>query len=837
MVRACVSVSVAAVVLVAAAASAQIPEPSPPPGAPAAESTLPAPARPAEDSVVLNFEGADVREVIHSLADALGINYQIDPRIQGQVTIRTTGTIAKEDLFPVFNQILRSNGISTVRVGDIYQIIPVAEAKTKAIIPATSAERQRTQRQDAFVIEVLRVEHVAAQAMVNVIQPFVTPGGDVIPYARANLLIVTDLNSNVERLKELVATFDRDAFRDLRARVYKIEHANIEEIGDELVAILDTYGVTAASAEERGVYVIPLSRLNSVVVVAFNPTVFAEIDRWMKILDVPPDEGAGRSVHVYAVENAKAADLADILNELYGGGGAGRGSRPPGYTPFGTRQTGGGRAATPGRAAPQGAPRAAPGAPLQSFDDFGAYAPLQQFDSGGAGGLGTAGGRGTSGIGRGGRGRGRGVLGVGGIGGALGGQGGQGGQQQGATGYVLAGGEPGDVFRQEVRVVADAITNSLVILATKRDYEDIREVLRKLDIVPRQVLIEVLVAEVDLGDELKFGVEHAVAQQSRKDALGRITGESTTTSGSVTTGGAAGAGTTTTGGVTTTGSNAQTSSIFDLGSAFGLRAVDVVPVPAAGVFAVISDNRNFAVVLNAMAGKNKLKVLSSPHIMTTDNREAHIKVGSEVPIITTQQEAVGVTTGSNTNILQNIQYRDTGVILTVLPQVNSEGLVNLQISQEVSQVATATTGGIASPTFSTRESETTVVVQSGETIVIGGIIDDTVDRSRTGVPFVMDIPVVGRLFRVDTDRVRRTELIVLLTPHVVRDRQESRTATEAFRSRLEGLRRDLDRVDREKPDYGGPRPVPADGPAGEGRSTPAGRPTGSRPGLSDPPAP
>jgi len=231
----------------------------------------------ADDSVVLNFEGADIREVIHSLADSLGINYQIDPRIQGQVTIRTTGPIAKEDLFPIFNRILRSNGISAVQVGDIYQIIPVAEAKTKAIIPVAPGEKRQAANEDAFVIEVVRVEHVAAQEMVNVLQPFVTPGGDVIPYARANLLIVTDLESNVARLKELVTTFDRDAFRDLRAKVYKIEHANIEEIGQELIAIMDTYGVTPASAEERGVYIIPLQRLNSLVIVAFNPTIFAEV--------------------------------------------------------------------------------------------------------------------------------------------------------------------------------------------------------------------------------------------------------------------------------------------------------------------------------------------------------------------------------------------------------------------------------------------------------------------------------------------------------------------------------------------------------------------------------
>src|SRR5262245_47107152 len=180
--------------------------------------------------------------------------------------------------------------------------------------------------------------------MVNVVQPFVPPGGDVIPYARANLLIVTDLDSNVERIKDLVRTFDRDAFRDLRAKVYKIEHANIEEIGQELLSIMDTYGVTPASAEERGVYVIPLQRLNSLVIVAFNPTIFAEVDRWMKLLDVPPEEGAGRAVHVYAVENAKAADLAEILSELYGSGSGSKSNTPQGFTPFGTRQRGGANA-------------------------------------------------------------------------------------------------------------------------------------------------------------------------------------------------------------------------------------------------------------------------------------------------------------------------------------------------------------------------------------------------------------------------------------------------------------------------------------------------------------
>ena len=785
-VRALVSVAATLLLGVAVASAEEPPSPTVPPPSPA-DAAAPAAAGPSPagaamqpspgDSIVLNFEGADVREVIHSLADALGINYQIDPRIQGQVTIRTTGSIAKEDLFPIFNRILRSNGISAVRVGDVYQILPVAEAKTKAIIPVTGPETTRVKQQDAFVIEVVRIEHVAAQEMVNVIQPFVTPGGDVIPYARANLLIITDLDSNVARLKELISTFDRDAFRDLRARVYKIEHANIEEIGQELIAIMDTYGVTPASAEERGVYIIPLPRLNSVVVVAFNPTIFAEVDRWMKVLDVPPAEGAGRSVHVYAVENAKAADLAEILNELYGSSSGRTQGAAQGFTPFGTRQRGG-QPARGAAAGGQAAPRAVAPQParqgLQSLDGFEEFEPLQQFDDGstGVGGLGGSTRRSRSG--RAGTG-GLGGAGLGGVGGARTGEG------QGTTGFVLAGGEPGDIFRQEVRVVADEVTNSLVILATKKDYEDIRDVLRRLDVVPRQVLIEVLVAEVSLGDSFEFGVEWAMAQDSRNGALGRITGGGTgSTSG------------------TTSGTSTAAPNIFDLGGVLGLASQDVTPLPGAGAFAVLSDNRNFAAVINALASKNKLKVLSAPHLMTADNHEAHILVGQEVPIVTTQSNATNVQTAGTSNILQNIQYRDTGVILTVLPQVNSEGLVNMQLRQEVSTVKSETTGGIQSPTFNTREAETTVVVQSGETIVIGGIIDDLVDRTRSGIPFLMDIPVIGVAFRDDSDKVRRTELIVLLTPHVVRDRQESRAATAAFRAMLRGMETDLRRYEQDR---------------------------------------
>src|SRR4029450_13129659 len=159
-----------------------------------------------DEAMVLNFERADIREVIHSLATALGISYTLDPRIEGQVTIRTTGKISRRELFPLFNQILRQNGIAAVQTGDIYQILPVGEAKTRAIIPRGAAAAA-ARRDDDFVIRVFQVRAVVARGVGNNLQPFVTPGGDVLSYPRANAVVVTDRESNVQRLRQLAATF------------------------------------------------------------------------------------------------------------------------------------------------------------------------------------------------------------------------------------------------------------------------------------------------------------------------------------------------------------------------------------------------------------------------------------------------------------------------------------------------------------------------------------------------------------------------------------------------------------------------------------------------------
>ena len=776
---------------------------APPPPPPPVD-TAPAPGidTPGDDAIVLNFEKADIREVVHSLAGALGINYLLDPRVEGQVTIRTapTGKIPRSDLFPIFNQILRSIGIAAVKVGEVYNIMPIAEAKTR--VNASPSNLPGMTADDLFVIELVPVKNVAAQEMVNLLEPFITPGGDVYAYPRANVLIITDIATNVERLREMVDLLDRDSFKMLKAKIFKITHANIEDLGAELLSVLDTYGITGEAAQERGVYVIPLLRLNSIAVLAFNDEMFKAVDYWMRLLDVPPDDEHTRQVRVYNVQNAKAADLAAVLNELYGGGSGGNAGGPgapqrgqPGFG--GAGAIGGVRGLAAGGAGGGGGAGGLGGGGsgrLGGGRASGGLGSTQQTGLGGGsgGGLGRSGSGG--GLGSGGSGSSRTLGGGGGSGarrgaqsaGALGGA--QGGAGGGAAGFVISGGEgPLSMFKNEVRIVADEIANAIVILATRRDYEQVLKVLRDLDVVPRQVVIEVLIAEVSLNKQMQMGLQTTLANPPAVGTVPRPTTAPTATPSET--------------------SSSAASLLNSIASGTGPGGtVDellkrLINVDSTGALtAIITDQSSFRITLTALAQANRLKVLASPHILTADNREASIHIGTEIPILTSQANIAGIQ-GSNgsTALVNNVQYRSTGVILTVLPQVNADGLVNLQVRQEVSEVDNSFSSATGSPAFTTREAETTAVVQNGDSLLIGGIIQESTSRGRSGVPYLMDLPVVGRLFRVDTDNVRRVELIILLTPHVIRNRSESLLVTEQYKDRLWDVVDEIERTSGLKP--------------------------------------
>jgi general secretion pathway protein D len=524
-----------------------------------------------------------------------------------------------------------------------------------------------------------------------------------VAYARSNLVVITDTAANAARLRELVTTFDSDTFGELNAKVYKIEHAALDEISQELWTVLESYQVVESGAR---VHMIPLARLNALAVIALDPVVFANIEYWLDILDVEAEGGARRQVYVYRVENSKAADLANVLNDLYAGEGQSKGDR-----------------------------RSRSGALAEEGVGLGGGASTARSRSSGS----------RSGQQR-------------------GGQTTRPRSSAGRTASVPL--TPGALFEHEIKIVPDEITNSLVILATPRDYNMIRSVLLDLDVVPRQVLIEVLIAEITLDEDTQFGITQELLAVSTDDSD-------------------------------------STATLQDAGGTFldifgrdvrftgGLPSADSSFGGFMGVFTHFRSGAEvYRGILKAMAVRSRVKVLSRPHIMASNNQEASIIVGQEVPIITSQANT-NVETSGQTRFLQNVQYRNTGVILKVKPQVNSEGLVNMKISQEVSDIIGTTTGDISSPTFSKREADTTVAVQAGETIVIGGIIGETLRKGTRGVPYLMDLPVLGRLFRSKIDQIDRTELVVLITPYVVRDRDEARSVTEEFRRKVDDVLREL----------------------------------------------
>ena len=303
-----------------------------------------------------------------------------------------------------------------------------------------------------------------------------------------------------------------------------------------------------------------------------------------------------------------------------------------------------------------------------------------------------------------------------------------------------------DLSGQGVRVVAEPDTNSLVILATPREYAAMARVLEGLDLVPRQVLMEVLVAEVTLTDDFEFGVEYALA----KGGFGPPPAE---------------------------GDNADEPAA---GTALGTLA--------SGFTSIVDAGRDFRVFVKALMQDARVKVLSSPHLLAVDNRPARIRVGSEQPVATgtvVSREADATTT--------TIEFKEVGRILTIVPRVSSEGLVNLQVRVEVSDVGERVVVGRQSfDAFNVREAETAAVLHDGQTLVIGGIITDNRRRSRIGIPLLMDVPLLGPLFRTDIERSDRTELVILITPRVIHDRSQGDRATKRFLDKVRSVRRELE---------------------------------------------
>ena len=647
-------------------------------------------------NVSLNFEAADIRDIAKTvLAEILKESYIIDPRVQGSISFRTTQPLPRSALLPTLETVLRMNGIVLVKENGIFKIMP-ATAVRGSLSPKTGGVFA------GYAVQIVPLKFVGVREMAKILEPFAPDASAIKIDELRNLMILAGTQNEIGHMLDTVEMFDVDWLRGMSVGLFTLQSADVRTLDAELKKVLGDANLNPLAGMVR---FIPLERLNAFIIITPQPLYLEQAKLWLERLDRAGGTGAGTRMFVYRVQNGTATHLAQLLNQIFGGGRTPATqtitgpSVAPGLTPTDIRSS-----------SPAGFPAGSLAGALA------ASAAMQRPVGVGTAALGTAG-VGTAGLG---------TAGV-------------------ATGAVpVAGttlsvtGESGG-FASDVRIVADTQNNALLILANSAGYERIEAALRKLDTAPRQVLIEVTIAEVTLKDELQYGLEWLFTNGARRSGQ------------------------------------------LDLGAA-GINTL----VPGFSYAITSSAGDTIKAVLNMLASNNKVNILSSPHIMVADNQTAKIQVGDSVPTAGPQSIA------STGVVVSSVQYLDTGVILFVTPHINAGGLVNLDVNQEVSTASSTTTSGLNSPTISKRSAKTVVTVQSGETMVLGGLMSENASAGSSGLPFLSSIPIVGGLFGTQSRNTTKTELVVLITPRVANNVGQAKMVSDEFRKKLKEAEELLD---------------------------------------------
>jgi general secretion pathway protein D len=667
---------------------------TPPPPAGVTETTLvpppPAPlaaraAAPASGGgFLVKFNNADVYEVIHTLGRIAGINYLIDPRVRGVVNVHTQGSMKKEDALELLFSILRINGATAVKEGEVYHIVPMAEAKMEPLSVPAPGPQAVGALPNRPVMRAFPLQYIPATEMAKVIKPFLSTGGEAVEIVRANMLLVIDTAGNIEKHARLVELFDADAFRSAGVKLFPLKYLDPDEMAKSLDAIFGAIDFSPGVAPPAGINFVPLPRMGALLVVSATPRTLDEVGRWIGELDREAT-GTARGVHLYRVRNGKVADVMAVLEKLYPGRTSAVAGKP---TEFKSSV-----------AEPAGRMQAAPGVqmltkPAAAADASAAARPKEQ-----------------------------------------------------------GGGQAGD--QDHFDIIASEPANALIVRGSASEYAAILDVLKTIDVYPRQVLLEVLIGEVQLDDSLRLGVDWKYIQNysGGTGAMSMVTGVA--------------------------GMNSGFKYVYDKADRL------------TGAF-------------RALATDGKVSILSSPSILAANGKKAKIMVADQVPIKT-----ASIVANSNPPVTtETIEYKDVGVILNFTPFVNDQGIVTLEIDQEVSDVSTTTSSTTSNPTFFKRNIQTTLIATEDRSIVLGGLVKERKSVNRDGLPWLSRIWGFGWLFGSRSDTTLRTELLIFITPRVVASVEDGTRLSSEFENRVQELKQ---RIGEAKGIQGTRRPEPAPG--------------------------
>jgi general secretion pathway protein D len=309
----------------------------------------------------------------------------------------------------------------------------------------------------------------------------------------------------------------------------------------------------------------------------------------------------------------------------------------------------------------------------------------------------------------------------------------------------LTGGISDDI-EGKITIIPDPDTNSLIIRTSPRNYPAILSLINKLDLFPQQVLIEVLIVDLSVDETTKIGVDWAA----------KGTAGSTTVQG---------------------GAN-QATTTGTLGDSIGTATASFLQ---GGSF-IIGDPEKVIAQLQIFASDSKANILANPILVTADNKAANISITDEIPIV---QEA-STPSGGGAVVTSSVEYRSVGIKLNITPNINSDNYVNLKIQQEISSRGVDVGN---QPSFNTREVNTEVVLKDNQVLIMGGLMRTDATDTISGVPFLKDLPLVGKLFGSESTTLKKTELMIFITPHVISNKEDSQFVTRQFKNRLRGLKK------------------------------------------------
>jgi general secretion pathway protein D len=625
----------------------------------------------------LSFESGDIREITRNiLGDLLGENFIIDPQVQGTVTMRTVKPIRKSDAFALLESLLKSNGFTLVRDGKYWRVTPQANAVRGLASPENvTSWYSGPKRGNAVVI--YQVAHVGARELMRLLEPFAKdPASSMRVDEVRNWIFFAGPGPEIERLVEIADMFDVSLLEGMSFGVFNLKNSEVKAVYADWERV---FGAGQSNPLAGLVRVVPLERLNALLIISPRPEMLREAERWVARLDQPGDVAGGQRLYVYYLEYTQAEKLQPVLSQAL----SSRSATPvPGAT-----------------VAPGQQPSSIATAPISPLGNQ----PLVQPGNT----VGATANSSPSAV---------------------------------ANRSNIAGSAPqspnaatGSSIARNATLVADKDRNALLIVATQAEYSAIESVIRKLDVPPKQVAIEVQIAEVTLTGDFQFGLQSFFE--------GKLTSPQNR-----------------------------------------LTSADGVGSIAKGIFTYTwSKTDTIKAVLNLSEEKKQIRTLAQPTLITLENQKASFNAGTQISVRTQTQAPTGTTGGA----IDSFQYINTGINLNVTPRVSGKN-VFLEIQQEISDAGVAAEGN-PNPPITKRAASTTVMVQSGDTMLMGGLFQDSGRNASSGLPLVSSIPILGSIFGSQRWQSDRTELVLLITPRVLNDASEARDVVDELRKKMSSI--------------------------------------------------